>query len=166
MAGSDRNSPPGLSVFFPAYNDSGTIASLVITAIQTASKLTPDYEVIVVNDGSTDATAQILEELARVYPAAAGRHPSGESRVRRRASQRIRDRVEGHRVLHGWRRAVRPVGDGAAVAEDDARRRSGERLQDQPIGSVAPHLHRARSITTSSRCCSACTSATSTATSG
>ena len=27
---------PGLSVFFPAYNDSGTIASLVITALQTA----------------------------------------------------------------------------------------------------------------------------------
>lgn len=68
MAGSDQASPPSLSVFFPAYNDSGTIASLVITALQTASKLTPDYEVIVVNDGSTDATAQILDELARVYP--------------------------------------------------------------------------------------------------
>jgi glycosyltransferase involved in cell wall biosynthesis len=68
MTGPERNSPPGLTVFFPAYNDSGTIASLVITAIQAASKLTPDYEVIVVNDGSTDATAQILDELARVYP--------------------------------------------------------------------------------------------------
>ena len=28
--------PPGLSVFFPAYNDGGTIASMVITAAQTA----------------------------------------------------------------------------------------------------------------------------------
>ncbi|MCC7032304.1 MAG: glycosyltransferase family 2 protein [Acidobacteria bacterium] len=59
---------PGLSVFFPAYNDSGTIASLVISAVKAASALTPDYEVIVVNDGSLDDTPQILDELARVYP--------------------------------------------------------------------------------------------------
>ena len=57
-----------LSVFFPAYNDSGTIASLVITALRTAAELTPDHEVIVVNDGSSDRTGEILEELARVYP--------------------------------------------------------------------------------------------------
>ncbi|MEO5740960.1 MAG: glycosyltransferase family 2 protein [Vicinamibacterales bacterium] len=68
MADSDQAPPTSLSVFFPAYNDSGTIASLVITALQSASKLTPDYEVIVVNDGSSDSTAQILDELARIYP--------------------------------------------------------------------------------------------------
>jgi glycosyltransferase involved in cell wall biosynthesis len=68
MADSEQASPSSLSIFFPAYNDSGTIASLVITAVQSASKLTPDYEVIVVNDGSSDSTAQILNELARVYP--------------------------------------------------------------------------------------------------
>jgi glycosyltransferase involved in cell wall biosynthesis len=59
---------PGLSVFFPAYNDSGTIASLVITALQTARSLTDDFEVIIVDDGSVDATAQIADELVRTYP--------------------------------------------------------------------------------------------------
>jgi glycosyltransferase involved in cell wall biosynthesis len=60
--------PSSLSVFFPAYNDSGTIASLVIRAFQTAARLTPNHEVIVVNDGSTDSTAQILQALTKVYP--------------------------------------------------------------------------------------------------
>jgi glycosyltransferase involved in cell wall biosynthesis len=59
---------PGLSVFFPAYNDSGTIASLVIQAVRTARRLTPDYEVIVINDGSADGTPDVLDELARVFP--------------------------------------------------------------------------------------------------
>jgi glycosyltransferase involved in cell wall biosynthesis len=58
----------GLSIFFPAYNDSGTIASMVVTALLTARTLTSDYEVIVINDGSADCTPAILDELARVYP--------------------------------------------------------------------------------------------------
>jgi glycosyltransferase involved in cell wall biosynthesis len=65
---STERAPAGLSIFFPAYNDSGTIASLVITALRTARTLTPDHEVIVVNDGSKDATAAILDELAGIYP--------------------------------------------------------------------------------------------------
>ena len=60
--------PHSLSIFFPAYNDGGTIASLVIRAVQVASRLTPDFEVIVVNDGSSDATAEIADELSRTYP--------------------------------------------------------------------------------------------------
>jgi len=56
-----------ISVFFPAYNDGGTIASMVISALLTLRQLTDDYEVIVVNDGSADYTPQVLDELAEMY---------------------------------------------------------------------------------------------------
>ncbi len=67
MAHGPSPTAPGLSIFFPAYNDSGTIASLVITARASAQKLTADFEIIVVNDGSSDHTAEIANELAQTY---------------------------------------------------------------------------------------------------
>lgn len=57
-----------ISVFFPAFNDGGTISSMVIGALITLPKVTEDYEVIVVNDGSEDYTPDMLSELERVYP--------------------------------------------------------------------------------------------------
>jgi len=66
--GEARPPRPGISAFFPAYNDGGTIPSMVLTALMTLRQLTDDYEVIVVNDGSADYTAQVLDELATRYP--------------------------------------------------------------------------------------------------
>jgi hypothetical protein len=59
---------PSLSIFFPAYNDAGTIASLALIAHMTARELTDDHEVIVVNDGSPDHTGALLDEMARHFP--------------------------------------------------------------------------------------------------
>jgi glycosyltransferase involved in cell wall biosynthesis len=59
---------PSLTIFFPAYNDGGTIASMVVGAVMAARRLTSDFEVVVVNDCSSDHTPEILEELTRVYP--------------------------------------------------------------------------------------------------
>jgi glycosyltransferase involved in cell wall biosynthesis len=60
--------PQSITAFFPAYNDGGTIASMVITALRTLESVTDDYEVVVVNDGSGDYTGEVLAELARAYP--------------------------------------------------------------------------------------------------
>ena len=59
---------PSISAFFPAYNDAGTIPSMVIAADITLRNLTDDYDIVVVNDGSADQTADILKELKLSYP--------------------------------------------------------------------------------------------------
>lgn len=59
---------PSITAFFPCYNDSGTIASIVITADRTLRGLTDDYEIIVGDDASSDHSAEILEELRGLYP--------------------------------------------------------------------------------------------------
>lgn len=56
-----------VTAFFPAYNDGGTIPSMVLLALNTLPQLTDDYEVVVVNDGSQDYTAEVLAELAARY---------------------------------------------------------------------------------------------------
>ena len=65
MSSARPSTPAGLSVFFPAYNDSGTIASMVIRTVKAASELTPDFEIIVVDDGSADGTARAFRNLCR-----------------------------------------------------------------------------------------------------
>jgi len=57
-----------ISVFFPAYNDAGTISTMIIRAMQTLAEVTDDYEIIVINDGSTDDTGRVLDEMAKHYP--------------------------------------------------------------------------------------------------
>lgn len=55
---------PSISAIFPAYNDGGTIGSLVVTTLHTLAELTDDYEVIVIENGSSDYTVEVLEDLA------------------------------------------------------------------------------------------------------
>ncbi|MGC2234700.1 MAG: glycosyltransferase family 2 protein [Pyrinomonadaceae bacterium] len=52
-----------ISVFFPAYNDARSIGKLVADALEILPALTDDYEIIVVNDGSGDETANVLRDL-------------------------------------------------------------------------------------------------------
>ena len=54
---------PSVSVCFPAYNEEATIASVLEEAHLLLSSSGLDYEILVCNDGSTDSTKTIIEEL-------------------------------------------------------------------------------------------------------
>ena len=56
-----------LSVFFPAYNDAPSLPALLGKTFQVLERHVADFEVIVVNDGSYDRTAKVLEELLSVH---------------------------------------------------------------------------------------------------
>ena len=60
---------PSISAFFPCYNDERTIGSLVHKAAAELARLTDDFEIIVVNDGSQDGSAAVLDALSRECPA-------------------------------------------------------------------------------------------------
>lgn len=55
--------PPSISIFFPFLNDWGTVGSLVALSIATVSKLTDDWEVIIINDGSKSEDRQALNAI-------------------------------------------------------------------------------------------------------
>ena len=57
-----------LTIFFPCYNDAGTIGSLVAGAHVVGRESGRDFEIVVVDDGSSDASGEILRELTSHYP--------------------------------------------------------------------------------------------------
>jgi len=57
-----------LTAFFPAYNDQHTIEGIVRTVADEIRKVTDDFEVLVVDDGSKDETSAILDRLKGELP--------------------------------------------------------------------------------------------------
>src|SRR5689334_22165094 len=58
-------SPPPVSVYMPAFNVERYVADAVRSVL---SQTFGDFELIVVDDGSTDRTLDILRDLARTDP--------------------------------------------------------------------------------------------------
>lgn len=54
----------GISFVFPMYNESENIANTIARAVSLAERLTDDYEIVVVDDASTDSSADIVDGLA------------------------------------------------------------------------------------------------------
>lgn len=53
-----------LSVFFPCYNEEETLENTVKKAVPVLQKLKLDWEILIINDGSTDKTAEVAAKLA------------------------------------------------------------------------------------------------------
>ena len=59
---------PGISLFFPAYNEESNISRTVAAANSFSAAELGDYEIIIIDDGSTDGTPQIIDALAKLNP--------------------------------------------------------------------------------------------------
>jgi dolichol-phosphate mannosyltransferase len=55
----------GLSVILPCFNRRADVADAIGAAMRTAARVSDEYEVIVVDDGSTDGTATVASRFAR-----------------------------------------------------------------------------------------------------
>jgi glycosyltransferase involved in cell wall biosynthesis len=85
-----------LSCFFPAFNEEENIAAVLDEALETLPRFADDFEVIVVNDGSSDRTADVVTAYAE-----------GRERVR----------LVNHEENRGYGEALR---SGLAAARGDA----------------------------------------------
>ncbi|TMG35990.1 MAG: glycosyltransferase family 2 protein [Chloroflexi bacterium] len=60
---------PQISAVMPAFNEEGNLERCVVRLAHTLHARTSAYEIIVVDDGSQDGTAVLLERLRGTYPA-------------------------------------------------------------------------------------------------
>ena len=71
----DQAAPPApparvarLSYFFPAHNEEANLEGLVAEALEALPAIAETFEIIAVNDGSKDRTAEIADRLAAANP--------------------------------------------------------------------------------------------------
>ena len=57
-----------LSVIVPAHNEAGSVGGTVERIAETLDRATVEYEVLVVDDASTDRTAEIVRSLSTQHP--------------------------------------------------------------------------------------------------
>ena len=63
-----RRRPRSVSVFVAAYNEAENLGPTVDTVVRALEETVDEYEIIIVNDGSTDGTGQIADDLAVAHP--------------------------------------------------------------------------------------------------
>ena len=63
-----RDDDRGVSACFPAFNDAGSIAWVAQRAREALGSTGRDFEILILDDGSVDRTAEVLERLAGEIP--------------------------------------------------------------------------------------------------
>lgn len=65
-----RSSPslPTVSVVLPVYQERDGIADVVNTTVKVLSEAGVSFEIVAIDDGSTDGTGEVLNDLGRRYP--------------------------------------------------------------------------------------------------
>jgi glycosyltransferase involved in cell wall biosynthesis len=58
----------GITVIMPAYNEAPNLAEVVPRTAAVLSEIRDGFEILVVDDGSTDGTAEVMTELAKQLP--------------------------------------------------------------------------------------------------
>jgi glycosyltransferase involved in cell wall biosynthesis len=64
----DSAPPVSISVFFPCYNEQDNVAKVAEQAIGVLDGLHADYEILIVDDGSSDHTAEVADRMAAANP--------------------------------------------------------------------------------------------------
>ncbi|HLX35618.1 MAG TPA: glycosyltransferase family 2 protein [Candidatus Limnocylindrales bacterium] len=75
----ERTGPrlPELTYFFPAHNEAANLGGLVAEALEVVPTLADRFEIVIVDDGSKDATPAMADALAAAHPAVrAVHHPT------------------------------------------------------------------------------------------
>ncbi|MEY2531247.1 MAG: hypothetical protein QOI96_1332 [Verrucomicrobiota bacterium] len=89
---------PAFSLVIPAYNEGARVGATLRASLDYLERVSPQSELIVINDGSTDATSTIARE------ALAG------AKVRARLLENFPNRGKGHAVRKGLLAAQTPIG--------------------------------------------------------
>jgi glycosyltransferase involved in cell wall biosynthesis len=64
LVDSNQKAAVSISIFFPCYNEQDNVERTVERALAVLKKLNADFEVIIVDDGSSDATGQLADEIS------------------------------------------------------------------------------------------------------
>jgi len=59
---------PELSIFFPFWNEEKNVDSVVTKAMEVAKNVAEKWEIIMIDDGSSDNTLEVAEKLAKTDP--------------------------------------------------------------------------------------------------